>query len=263
MKISALIIDDEPLARKLISNLLLTVSEIEVIGHCKTGKEAITTIDTVRPDLLFLDIKFKDMTGFDILEKISVKTPIVIFVSAFDSYALKAFNFFAFDYLLKPFNEERFYTSVNKAIETFNKKDTSQLQKKVDDLLNYIQDSDKNSNINFIKRIPVPLKNKTIFINPDDIMYITASNYYAEIYTQSGKYLLRESMYNMLLQLNPDLFIRIHRSTIVNIEFAQELISSGYGAIDVKMKDHKLFRISKSYKKEFLIKMGLKNEKVH
>ncbi|WP_299436840.1 LytTR family DNA-binding domain-containing protein [uncultured Aquimarina sp.] len=257
MKISALIIDDEPLARKLIDNLLETVSKIDVIGTCKTGKEAILKINTLKPDLIFLDIKLKDMTGFDILEGISTKAPIIIFVTAFDSYALKAFNFFAFDYLLKPFNEDRFYVSVNKAIETFQRKDTSQLQKKVNDLIHHVSTTDKTTNIGPIKKLPVPLRNKTIFIPPNDILYITASNYYAEIYTENKKYLLRESLQNLLSILNPEHFIRIHRSTIINIDFTQELINSGYGAIDVKMKDSNQFRISKSYKKEFLTKMGI------
>ncbi|MBW1297646.1 LytR/AlgR family response regulator transcription factor [Aquimarina litoralis] len=253
MKISALIIDDEPLARNLINNLLRTESAIDVVGTCKTGKEAILMIDTLKPNLIFLDIKLKDMNGFDILERISVKTPMIIFVTAFDSYALKAFNFFAFDYLLKPFNEERFYLSVNKAIEALNKKDTSQLQKKVNNLMHYIRVADKNPT----KKLPIPLRNRTIFIPLNDIMYITASNYYAEIYTENKKYLLRESLQNLLKILNPEYFIRIHRSTIINVDFMKELINSGYGAIDVKMKDSNQFKISKSYKKDFLIKMGV------
>ncbi len=262
MEISALIIDDEPLARKLISNLLTSISEIEVIGQCKTGKEAIHMINESNPDLIFLDIKLKDMTGFDILERISIKSPVVIFVTAFDSYALKAFNFFAFDYLLKPFNEERFFVSVNKVIDTFNKKDSSSLQKKVNNLLNHIQSRDFEPVIDQSKRIPVPLRNKTVFIYPNDILYISASNYYAEICTKKRKYLLRESMSNLLERLNHTDFIRIHRSTIINIEFVHELIHSNYGIINVKMKDDNQFRISKSYKKEFLIKMGLRNEEI-
>ncbi len=262
MEISALIIDDEPLARKLISNLLISVSEIEVIGQCKTGQEAICLINELNPDLIFLDIKLKDMTGFDILERISVKAPVVIFVTAFDSYALKAFNFFAFDYLLKPFNEERFYISVKKAIETFNRKESLSLQKKVNDLLDHIQSPDLKSGNNQTKKIPIPLRNKTVFVDPNDILYITASNYYAEIYTEKKKYLLRESMHNLLRQLNSSCFIRIHRSTIINLDFVHELIHSSYGVVDVKMKDSNQFRISKSYKKEFLIKMGLRNEEV-
>ncbi len=253
MKISALIIDDEPLARNLINNLLRTEPLINVIGICKTGKEAILMIDKLKPNLIFLDIKLKDMTGFDILERISVKAPMIIFVTAFDAYALKAFNFFAFDYLLKPFNEDRFYVSINKAIEAFHKKDTSQLQKKVNNLMSHVRIADKNPT----KKLPIPLRNRTIFIPLNEIIYITASNYYAEIYTESKKYLLRESLQNLLNILNPEHFIRIHRSTIINIDFMKELINSSYGAIHVKMKDSNQFRISKSYKKEFLTKMGV------
>lgn len=262
MKISALIIDDEPLARKLISNLLVKMPDIEVIGECKTGKEAIYMINDFNPDLIFLDIKLKDMTGFDILERISIKPPVIIFVTAFDSYALKAFNFFAFDYLLKPFNEERFYISVNKAIEVFNKKDNQLLQKKINDLLLHIQSPDLERDPKYVKRIPVPLRNKTVFIYPNEILYITASNYYAEIHSKNKKYLLRESMQNLLSQLDVNFFIRIHRSTIINVECIYELVHSNYGVIHVKMKDGNQFRVSKSYKKELLIKIGVKNEKI-
>ena len=119
--------------------------------------------------------------------------------------------------------------------------------------MSHVRIADKNP----IKKLPIPLRNRTIFIPLNEIIYITASNYYAEIYTESKKYLLRESLQNLLNILNPEHFIRIHRSTIINIDFMKELINSSYGAIHVKMKDSNQFRISKSYKKEFLTKMGV------
>lgn len=257
MKIKTLIVDDEPLARQRIVNLLSDVNDVEIIDQCATGKKAIQRINELKPALLFLDIKLKDMTGFNVLEQIDKKVkPIVVFISAYDEFALKAFEFFALDYLQKPFKDERFYKATNKAIEVIKQNQTSLFENNLQDLLNYFNSDTKNQNLPY-KRIPIKLGNKVVFIENDDIKYIEASGYYAEIHTSSKKHLLRESLSNLMGQLNTISFIRIHRSTIININSIQELINSNYGEIDVKMNDNKLFRISKTYKKEFLHKMGL------
>jgi len=259
MKLKTLIIDDEPLARLRLVNLLEDVPEIDVISQCKTGQEAIKKINKIEPDLLFLDIQLKDMSGFEILEKINLK-PKVIFVTAFDNYALKAFDYFAFDYLLKPFKDERFYKSVHKIIEHFKNDTFDGFDEKINNLLNYIQTPNsqhfpiRNKSKN---KLPIKLGNKVCFINTQNIKYILASGYYAEIFTDDKKHLLRESLSNLIEELNPEYFIRIHRSTIINLNYLAELINSSYGEIDAKMTDNKLFRISKSYKKEFIKKMGL------
>ncbi len=257
MKISTLIIDDEPLARQMIERLLLPRTSFEIIGQCGTGRAAIDLINLHKPDLIFLDIKLKDMTGFDVLEAISIHAPMVIFATAFDSFSLKAYDYFAFDYLLKPFNEDRFYKSINKVLETFKSKDSDFLQHKMQSLLAYIQTKEQKP-IASKKTIPIPLKNKTVFIEPHQIIYITASNSYIEIFTKEDKYLLRHSMSNILLDLEDGLFSRIHRSTIINVSFIKELIHSSFGEIDVRMKDLKQFRISRGYKKAFLIKIGVR-----
>jgi len=257
MKISTLIIDDEPLARAMISRLLLPRTEFEIIGQCGTGKQSIAMINTHKPDLIFLDIQMKDMTGFDVLEGLTVKFPIVIFATAFDTYSLKAFEYFAFDYLLKPFSEERFYKSINKVIESFRSSDTDILQDKIRSLLEYMQPK-QQENISSQKTIPIPLRNKTIFIKIEDILYVTASNSYVEIFTKDSKYLLRNTISNIKEELSNPIFFRIHRSTIINLEFIKELIHSDYGEVDVKMNDLQQFRISRTYKKEFLTRIGLR-----
>lgn len=257
MKVTAIIVDDEPLARKLIANLLESVSEVEVLGLYGTGKQAIHAIDNLNPDMLFLDIQLKDMNGFNVLEEIQTKTPLIIFATAFDMYAIKAFNIFAFDYLLKPFTEERFYKSVKKALETFKTGKAVDLQKTIAHLLQHVQTNTKTTN-EYKKRIPVPHKNKTIFVHTHDIMYVLASNYYIEIYTRKTKYLLRNSMSNMIGELNTNKFARIHRSSIINMSCIDELINSDHGEIDVKMHDLKMLRVSKGYRKEFLTKMGIR-----
>ncbi|WP_223033656.1 LytR/AlgR family response regulator transcription factor [Hanstruepera marina] len=258
MTVKTIIIDDEPLARQRIKILLNDVPEIEVIDECSTGKKAIKSIDTLNPDLIFLDIQLKDMTGFNILEKINPESkPMVIFITAYNDYALKAFDVFAFDYLQKPFKDDRFYKSTQKAIEQLNQQHNSSFEERVEDLLKYINSNDKNS-LNNSKRIPIKLGNRVLFIENDNIKYIIASGYYAEIHTDERKHLLRESLNNLINDLQPEKFIRIHRSTIINLDYVKELIHSNYGEIDVKMTDNKLFRISRSYKKDFIKAIGLK-----
>ena len=257
MKITTLIIDDEPLARQRISNLLQDVNELELIGECATGKKAIQSINELKPNLIFLDIQLKDMTGFNVLEQINTSIkPIVVFVTAYDEYALKAFDFFAFDYLQKPFKDERFFKSTTKAIELAKQKHSSSFENNMESLLKYINKQTPKSTSPSIK-FPIKLGNKVLFINSTEIKYFIASGYYVEIHTEAKKHLLRESLSHLIEELDPDTFIRIHRSTIINLNFIQELVSSNYGEVDVKMNDNKLFRISKSYKKDFLTKMGL------
>lgn len=257
MKWNAIIVDDEPLARKLIANLLESVQEIEIIGLYGTGKEAIHAINLLKPDVLFLDIQLKDMNGFNVLQRIKTETPLTIFVTAFDKYAIAAFDIFAFDYLLKPFTEERFYKSVSKALETFKTGKEVDLQNTIAKLLQHVTTNSKTSE-ELKKRIPVPYRNKTIFLDTEEINYVLASNYYVEIYTSKGKFVVRNSMSNILEELGANKFARIHRSSIVNLSFINELISSNNGEIDLIMLDVKKLRVSKGYRKEFLKKVGIK-----
>ncbi|MFD1615661.1 LytR/AlgR family response regulator transcription factor [Gelatiniphilus marinus] len=256
--IKAIIIDDEFLARKRVANLLNEIKDIEVIEECSSGKEAIKAINNKKPDLIFLDIQITDMTGFDILKEVDESIrPLIIFITAFDEFALKAFDFFAFDYLLKPFKDERFFQSTNKVIELFSSNKSNALNKKINNLLKYI--NNPNASFQDIKHTKLAIKanGKISFIEKNDIKYIQASGYYAEIFTEQKKYLLRESLNSLLDQLKSFNFIRIHRSTIINSALIKEVLYSNYGEIDVKMMDEKLFRISKTHKKEFQKKMGI------
>ena len=256
--LKVIVVDDEVLARKRLENLIKEVPEFELIAQCTNGLEAIETIENLVPDLIYLDIKLKDMTGFEILNKAKTPTaPIIIFVTAYDKFAIKAFDSFAFDYLLKPFKDTRFLESANKAIEHFKLK-KSISGENLSDLLNYFK---KNSNeitqTNKLQSIPIRLGNKISFLDFNDIKYITASGYYAEIFSESKKHLIRQSLSNLILELDSKYFIRIHRSTIINLKFMLEIINSNFGDMDVKMKDGTLFRISKSYKKDFLKKLNI------
>lgn len=249
-----LIIDDEALARQRVRKLLETRTDIEVVQECRNGKEAINAITEHAPDLIFLDIQMKDMTGFDVLQALPrEKWPLTIFVTAYDEYAIQAFDIFAFDYLLKPFKNERFFLSLDKAIVQLQQEEQEQRADKLQELVNYLQKEKE-------KPEPLALKqgSKISLVQMDDIRYIEASGYYIEVYTsESKRLLLRESMTNMLEQLGKSNFIRIHRSTIINTDFLSEIQHTGAGDVVTKMKDGKTFRVSKSYKEGLFKRLKL------
>lgn len=252
----ALIIDDEELARKRVFNLLQDVSEIEVLGECSNGKVAISKIQELQPDLIFLDINMKDMNGFQVLQKITISPkPIVIFVTAYDNYAIKAFDVEAFDFLLKPFKDQRFYRTIDKVLKTSKAEADSNFEKRIIELFNVYKNNSGRTNI--VSKIPIKQGNKTILLNPDSIMYITASGYYAEIFVEDKKYVLRESLTNLFNVLNSNLFCRIHRSSIINLRYVKEIVHSEYSEIDARMADNKLLHISKSHRKDFFQKIGI------
>lgn len=259
MKISCLIIDDEPLARKRLLSLVKDTPELNCIGQSKTGKEAITVIKKLNPDLLFLDIQMKDMTGFDVLKKIkTTHNPLVIFVTAFDEYALKAFDFFAFDYLLKPFKKERFNLSIKKVMQHLREEKPSVSEDRINKLLAYMDESStKNNTAVFKNKLPIKTGKTVSFISISTIKYICASGSYIDIHTSQKTHVLRSSLRGIISEMDAASFIRIHRSTIINLEFISKIINSSYGEVDVKMNDNKQFRVSKSYKKEFQKMVGV------
>lgn len=255
----AIIVDDELLARERVVNLLQGIPEVEILKECSNGKSAVSAVNDLKPNLLFLDIDMKDMNGFQVLEKIEVTPkPIVIFITAHDQYAIKAFEFEAFDFLLKPFKEERFQKTVKKAIRIAPKESEKDFEQKLQLLLD-LYDQQRHGDI--IKKIPVKQGNRTILVAIPEIKYIIASGYYAEIYINDKKHLLRESLSNLITHLDQRTFIRIHRSAIVNLNYVKEVIHSNFGEIDVKMNDNKLLSISRSQKRDFLNKLGMVNEK--
>lgn len=251
----ALVIDDEELARRRVVNLLEEVPEVEVIGECANGKTAIKQINSQNPDLIFLDINMKDLNGFEVLQNVTTTPkPIVIFVTAYDSYAIRAFEVDAFDFLLKPFKDQRFFRTIEKVLKMTHREADENFEKRVKALFQIFSGtSAQQTSI----RIPVKQGNKTTLIHPKDILYIIASGYYGEIYTKEKKYVLRESLNRLMETLNPESFLRIHRSSIVNIDQIKELVHSEYSSIDVRMTDGKILHVSQSHRKELMDKLGI------
>jgi len=252
----ALVVDDEELARRRVLNLLAEVEEIEVLGECSNGKSAISQINKLKPDLVFLDISMKDMNGFEVLQKLEIDPkPVVVFVTAYDNFAIKAFDVDAFDFLLKPFRDERFFKTIKKVLKISHFEVQENFEQRLQTLFEVYNNDKQNSKIPL--NLPVRQGNKTVLLKPTEINYICASGYYAEIYTENKKYVLRESLNHLEDFFKDHAFFRIHRSAIINLNHIKEIVHSDYSEVDVRMQDDKLLRISKANKKELFDKLGI------
>lgn len=220
--IRTMVVDDERAALEGVAYLLSKDSEIDVVSLCNGGEEAITRIDEVQPELLFIDIQMPVVTGFDVLNNISTgKMPVTVFVTAYDQYALKAFEVNAVDYLLKPFNDRRFYQTLEKAKMQVRQLKSFEIQQRMMQLLVSLDKPDLIRMTGPVSQYPVRIFIKDAkgisFVNADDIKWILADDYYLTIYTREKKHLLRETMNNIEFKLDPASFLRISRSVIVHI----------------------------------------------
>jgi two-component system LytT family response regulator len=209
MKYKAIIIDDEEPARQLIKSYLEGNIEIEIAGEFADGFSAVKAIDDIKPDIVFLDIQMPKLTGFEVLELVNHK-PVVIFSTAFDEFAIRAFEINAIDYLLKPYSRDRFNLALNKALTSIRK---NELQ--TEKLQPLIQSNDENTEI--LNRIAVKTGTKVHLIPVKDIISLVAEGDYVKINTMDSFFLKEKPLSYFEKHLNPELFIRIHRSCIVNI----------------------------------------------
>lgn len=253
-KIRTLIVDDETPARERISDLLLEYKEFEVIGECSNGEDAIKSIKELSPDLVFLDIGLQDLNGFEVLEKLDQNNlPLIVFITAYDEYALKAFQVHALDYLLKPFDDERFEEMIKFTSERIKSNKIEQLSGKLAGLLSDYKEREKDpekSDEQFQNRLVLKSAGKVAFIETQNINWITADGYYASINVGEKTHLMRESLKNLEKILDPKTFLRIHRSTIININRIKEMHSHFHGNYFVLLEDGKRFKISRSYKEK-------------
>ena len=240
MKYKVYIVEDEKPARERLEKFILSISELEIVGFSESGEKAAFEIDTFKPDLIFLDIQLTDITGIDVLHLISSK-PLVIFTTAYNDYAIQAFDLQAIDYLLKPFSEERFHSAVEKALKKLSGENDNINQFK--QLLN-----DWKPQENYLTRIPSKIGDKIYIINEDDIVYITSEDKLVFAYLFETKYMLNYTLEQLQSRLNPDKFFRIHRSTIVNMDYVKTIetwFAGGYRMI-VKDKNKTELTISRS-----------------
>lgn len=222
--IRVLIADDEPLARERIANLLAGEPGIEIAGESRNGPETVTMIDALRPDLVFLDIQMPGCDGLEVLEKISAgHVPEIVFVTAYDRYALQAFAAHAIDYLLKPFDNERFREMLSYARKRLSqKRDHYGLDPELKMLLAEIKTGVKPQ---WLERIPLRQSQSIRFLEVSQLVCCEAEGSYVRLFTADQSYLIRENIGNLEKKLDPANFVRLHRSTLVRIDAIRELQS--------------------------------------
>jgi two-component system LytT family response regulator len=241
-----LVVDDEQPARKKIISFLSSITKEVEILEASNGKEAVEKITKLEPDLVLLDIQMPGLTGFEVIEKIRTnKMPTVIFITAYDQFAIEAFEVNAIDYLLKPFDRGRFTKSFNRAVEYIKTKHS--FSNEINNLPKELKNEKK-----YLERIMVNVGSRYIFINTTDIIYISSNEKYVEIHTESKKYLLREAMKNIEKSLDPKLFTRIHRSYIVNINEIKEMQHWSHGDYIVILKNGQKITMSRRYKERLI-----------
>jgi two-component system LytT family response regulator len=233
MSIRVLVTDDEPIARRRIRRFLRAESNVEVIGEASNGREAIEAIRQHNPDLVFLDVQMPGMDGFEVVENLErTKLPAVVFVTAHDAHALRAFEIHALDFLLKPFDQTRFEKALERARGHLSQTTGPVLDSRLVTLLEELHEERKYS-----ERLIVKSSGRVFFVRTEEIDWVEASGNYVKIHTKSDAHLLRESMKNMEAKLDPKTFVRIHRSAIVNIDHIKELEPWFHGEYIVIMRD--------------------------
>ncbi|HSJ25537.1 MAG TPA: LytTR family DNA-binding domain-containing protein [Longimicrobiales bacterium] len=261
MTIRAMIVDDEPLARRRIRSLLAEASDVELTAECANGREAIEAIEASTPDLLFLDIQMPELDGFDVLQAVGVgQVPVVIFVTAYDQFALRAFEAHALDYLLKPFDDERFEATLQRARERIREQQGGDLDRRLRALLQEVRGTGGQGGTDgasgYLQRLVVPSGHRSVFIRTEQIDWIEAERNYVRVHTGDRSYSLRENLSRMESALDPARFCRIHRSTIVNIDSIQAVESLFRGEYLVVLHDGTRLTSSRSYRGRMNALMG-------
>jgi two-component system, LytTR family, response regulator len=248
MKIRTLIIDDESLARDRVKRFLRDEPDIQVIGECSDGKEAIAAIKSEKPDLVFLDIQMPEKNGFEVIKSLSPEqAPTVIFVTAYDQYALQAFDVHALDYLLKPFTRERMHRAIARAREHMEHKSLGNLDERLLSLI-----ADLKSEKKYLERLVVKSIGRVFFLKVDEIDWIEAAGNYVKLHVGRDGHLIRETMNGIETKLDPDKFLRIHRSTVVNIDRIKELHPLFSGDYAVILRNGTELALSRNYRERFL-----------
>ena len=245
-KLRTLIVDDEPLARERLASLLSAEQDIEVVRQCRDGEEAVTAIQQLTPDLVFLDVQMPALNGFEVIEAVGgEKMPLVIFVTAYDQHALRAFQVRALDYLLKPFDRERFKEALQRARQHIQRDETGDLGRRLLALVKDLRRDQPKTD-----RLVVKSGGRLFFLRADEIDWIEASGNYVRLHVGTSSHLLRETMNSIEARLDPEKFFRIHRSRIVNMERIQEMQPWLNGEYAVVLRTGTRLTLSRGYREK-------------
>lgn len=249
-KIRTLIIDDEPLARRRVRKLLGADPDFDILGECANGREAIREILAQKPQLIFLDVQMPEINGFEVIEAVSENSlpeaalPMVVFVTAYDKYAVRAFEVQAVDYLLKPFDRARFDKAIRQIKLRLKTEDDSELSTRTLALLEVFR-----AKTSYLERFIIKTGGRVFFIKTDEIDWLEAEGKYVRLHTGKDSHLLREAISNVEARLDPKKFLRIHRSHIVNIERIKELEPWFHNEYRVILRDGTKLMMSRSCRK--------------
>lgn len=253
MTIRTLIVDDEPLARERLSALLKQEPEIEVIGECADGLEAVEAIRKDPPDLLFLDVQMPGLDGFGVIGQLSgTKMPAIVFVTAYDQFALRAFEVHALDYLLKPFDRERFSKALRRAIEQIKRSQPDELADRLSKMIAELKPESQPP----LERLAIKSDGRVLIFKPEEIDWIEAADNYVNLHVGSESHLHRETMSALEAKLPSKQFLRISRSTIVNVERVKELQPMFHGDYVVILKNGTRLSLSRSYREKLSHLLG-------
>ena len=246
-RIRALVVDDEPLAREMIREMLGDDSEVEIVAECANGREAVDSIKSLKPDLVFLDVQMPEIGGFEVLESLEPEsTPYIIFVTAYDQYAVRAFEVHAFDYLLKPFDHERFDAAWQRVKAQIKVDQGGERDRHILALLEELKSGPRH-----LERLVIKNGGRVFFLNVQDVYCIESEGNYVRVYDNQKGYLLRETISNLEEQLDPMQFRRIHRSAIVKIDRIKEMQPWFHGEYRIIMENGKELTLSRNYRQNF------------
>lgn len=252
--IKVVIVDDEPLARALIVELLKKFPEFQIVEECSDGREAIKALKRKSPDLIFLDVNMPGIDGLTFLEALNdTALPAIIFVTAYDQYAIRAFDFHAVDYLLKPFSQARFEKALFRAKERLSEHpaDDDTTRRQISSLLESYQNQTAP-----LKRLFLKDRGKIVLLDPASINWIEADDKYIRFHTSDRKYLIRQTLNAVEAELDPHVFARIHRSSIVNLTRILELHPLFNGEYVLILADGTKLTLSRNYRDRFFDKFG-------
>ncbi len=249
-KIRVLVVDDEPLARRGIRQLLETEKDFEIAGEAANGREAASIIHKLKPDLVFLDIQMPLLDGFSFVEKMgAANLPEIVFVTAYDEHAIRAFEINALDYLLKPIDPERFVRTLNRVRQQMKDVQTKELDRRLSTLLQTLESAKSNiEQPTYLERIAVKKAEHITFVDVEEIDWISSEGNYVQLHAKSKTHLLRETMDGIERKLNPQKFVRLRRSTIARIEQIKELHPLFNGEFAVILKDGTELSSSRRYR---------------
>lgn len=241
MTIRVLVVDDEPPARRKLLLHLGAADDVEVVGEASDGLEAVEAIRELAPDLVFLDIQMPGMTGFEVLDAVGPDAmPAVVFVTAYDEFALKAFEVEAVDYLLKPYDARRFQQALERAVRRLHERVPA--RERLERLLQTIGSGSRG-----LQRLVVRERDRLLLIGTEEVMRISARENYVEIVTPDGSYLIRDTLSSLESRLDPARFARVHRSEIVNLDFVKELHPWTHGDYMIVLRNGDEVRMSRRY----------------